>query len=103
MLLHANDNPLPALLREARAGSPRALGQLLEAFRPYLLTIAREEMDSVLLPKAGASDLVQETFLEAQRDLGVFRGQSEPELLAWLRQILLHNLANFGRHYQDAA
>jgi RNA polymerase sigma-70 factor (ECF subfamily) len=49
----------------------------------------------------GESDLVQETFLEAQRDFEHFHGHSQSELLAWLRQLLLHNLANLARHYRD--
>ena len=44
--------------------------------------------------------MVQETFLEAQRDFGRFRGTTDGELRAWLRQLLLHNLANFARSYR---
>jgi RNA polymerase sigma-70 factor (ECF subfamily) len=43
--------------------------------------------------RADASDLVQETFLDACRDFGQFRGQTEGELVAWLRKILVYNLA----------
>ena len=94
------DSPqLTELLVQARAGSSAALGQLLEAFRPYLLGIANQELDPGLRVKGGASDLVQETFVAALRDLAGFRGQSEGELLAWLRQILLHSVANTVRRY----
>lgn len=54
----------------ARDGSDDALGESLEACRAYLLLVARQEIDPALMAKAGASDLVQETFLEAQRDFG---------------------------------
>jgi RNA polymerase sigma-70 factor (ECF subfamily) len=57
-------------------------------------------MGGELQAKGGASDLVQETFLEAQRDFAQFAGESEAELLAWLRRILHHNLANFTRQYR---
>src|SRR5580704_12939343 len=50
--------------------------------------------------KGAASDLVQETFLEAQRDFARFHGTTEVELLAWLRQILVNNVANFTRRYR---
>jgi RNA polymerase sigma-70 factor (ECF subfamily) len=50
--------------------------------------------------KGSASDLVQETFLEAQRDFAGFHGESDAELRAWLRQLLLNNLANFRRRYR---
>src|SRR5262249_28274160 len=57
------------------------------------------ELAPALRAKGGASDLVQETFLDAQRDFHRFHGSSEEELLAWLRQVLRHKLANFRRHY----
>jgi RNA polymerase sigma-70 factor (ECF subfamily) len=91
------------LLAAARAGSREALGQVLEACRGYLLLLARRELDPDLQAKGGASDLVQETFLEAQKDFARFHGCSEEEVRAWLRQLLLHNLANFVRRYRATA
>src|SRR5690348_7072097 len=90
-------------LAEARAGSREALGQVLEVFRGYLLLIADRELDPRLRAKGGASDLVQETFLEAQRDFVGFHGDSAEELRAWLRRLLLNNLANFTRQYRERA
>jgi RNA polymerase sigma-70 factor (ECF subfamily) len=99
-----HEPPIPGdpdpLVTAARAGSGEALGRLLEKFRQYLLLVANERLDSELRAKAGASDLVQETLLEAQRDFGQFHGRSPDEVLAWLRQILLNNLANFERRYR---
>jgi RNA polymerase sigma-70 factor (ECF subfamily) len=86
-------------LPQARAGSREALGKALEACRGYLLVVANRQLQAELQPKGGPSDLVQETFLEAQRDFAQFHGESGDELLAWLRQLLLHNLANFRRRY----
>jgi RNA polymerase sigma-70 factor (ECF subfamily) len=91
------------LLSLVRAGSREALGQLLDGYRDYLLLIAQRELDPDLKAKGGASDLVQETFLEAQRDFAQFHGETEGELLAWLRQLLLNNVANHTRHFRDAA
>jgi RNA polymerase sigma-70 factor (ECF subfamily) len=90
-------------LSAARAGSSEALGAVLEACRGYLLLIARDELNPDLRAKAGASDLVQQTFLEAQCDFAHFRGESEAELRAWLRRLLLNNLATFARGYRGTA
>jgi RNA polymerase sigma-70 factor, ECF subfamily len=87
-------------LPAARAGSREALGQVLEACRGYLLRIANQGIGADLQAKGGASDLVQETFLEAQRDFARFQGNTEAELLAWLRCLLLNNVANFARGYR---
>src|SRR5947209_3557782 len=70
-------------LAAARTGSADALGRLLEACRGYLLLIGQRELDPALRAKGGASDLVQQTFLEAQRDFARFRGATEADLLAW--------------------
>jgi RNA polymerase sigma-70 factor (ECF subfamily) len=91
------------LLSAARSGSPTALGDALETCRAYLLLIANQEQDPELRTKGSASDLVQETFLEAHRDFSRFGGQTPEELRAWLRQLLPHNLADFTRRYRGTA
>jgi RNA polymerase sigma-70 factor (ECF subfamily) len=88
-------------LSAARAGSREALGEALEACRAYLLRIANEGLAHDLQAKGGASDLVQEKFLEAHRDFARFQGTTEAELRAWLRCLLLNNAANFARGYRE--
>lgn len=87
-------------LHAARAGSRDSLGQALQSFRHYLLEIARVELDPVLRAKGGASDLVQETFLEASQAFSHFHGASRAELRAWLRCLLLHHVAKHGRRFR---
>src|SRR4051794_35143216 len=89
------------LIDAARRGDPDALGRALELFRDYLLLVANQELEPELKAKLGGSDLVQETFLGAQRDLASFRGQSETEWRLWLRGILVHLLANHRRQYRS--
>jgi RNA polymerase sigma-70 factor (ECF subfamily) len=90
------------LIIEARQARPDALVQLLEAYRNYLKLLARTGIDASLQGKADDSDLVQETLLKAHQRFGQFRGQTEAELIAWLRQILAHNLADLGRQFRVA-
>jgi len=97
---HPEGSIVPEQIQAAREGSPSALGSLLELCRPYLQQVAKEAIPSELEAKASASDLVQQSFLEAHQGFAQFQGGSEAELLAWLRQILLHNLANFIRTYK---
>jgi RNA polymerase sigma-70 factor (ECF subfamily) len=85
------------LLAEARQGDGERLGELLESYRNYLHLLARTQIDLHLQGRASASDVVQETFLDACRDFAQFRGDSEKELLAWLRQVLAFNLARLVR------
>jgi RNA polymerase sigma-70 factor (ECF subfamily) len=90
------------LLSGARAGSQEALGQALEACRDYLLLVARRELGDELLGKGGASDLVQEALLDAVRDFDRFQGNTEEDLLRWLRRLLMNNLIDFTRQFRDA-
>jgi RNA polymerase sigma-70 factor (ECF subfamily) len=90
----------PRMLTEARGGGSEALGGLLMQCRNYLLLVANQNLDDDLRAKVSPSDLVQETFLEAQRDFAAFRGDREEELLAWLGRILSNNLANAARRYR---
>jgi RNA polymerase sigma-70 factor (ECF subfamily) len=87
-------------LSAARDGSQDALGKALEACRRYLLSVAQHELDATLQVKGGASDLVQETFLEAQLAFDRFQGDSEGELRAWLRRLLHNRAAKLGRRYR---
>jgi RNA polymerase sigma-70 factor (ECF subfamily) len=91
------------LLTEVAGGDRGALGDVLEAFRKYLHAMARREIGGDLQSKSGASDLVQETFLDANLSIGSFEGRTEPEFLAWLRTLMLHNLSNFHRRYRSTA
>lgn len=94
-------NEIADWLRDARDGSREALGQLLEACRLYLLKVANDQLDPALEAKLSPSDIVQETFLEAQRDFGGFQGRTEDEWRAWLRRLLLNNLISATRSYRN--
>lgn len=89
------------LLAQARAGDAAALGQLFELYRNYLRLIARPMIDGALKLKLDASDLVQETFLKAHRQFADFAGRDEPELMAWLRRILVRTLTDQARYHRS--
>jgi RNA polymerase sigma-70 factor (ECF subfamily) len=95
----ADEQECEALLGHARAGDDGALGRLLERYRAYLTLLARLQIGRRLQGKADCADLVQDTFLEAARHFPRFRGETEPELAAWLRQILATCLAHLVRRY----
>jgi RNA polymerase sigma-70 factor (ECF subfamily) len=82
-------------------------GEALGRFREYLLLLARLHLGGQLWGKLDASDVVQQTLLEAYRKRGQFRGQSEAQMAAWLRQMLACNLADgiraLGRAKRDVA
>jgi RNA polymerase sigma-70 factor (ECF subfamily) len=69
----------------------------LERFRSYLVLLARLKLDRKLRGKLDASDVVQQTLMEAHQALNSFRGDDTTAQAAWLRQILARNLANAVR------
>ena len=92
-----------ALIQKARQGDAECRDQLFALCRSYLQIVARSQVESSLRAKVDASDLVQETLLEAFRDFERFGGNSEQEWLAWMKRILAHNAADFIRRYKGTA
>jgi RNA polymerase sigma-70 factor (ECF subfamily) len=88
------------LLDRARADDQAARGRLLELYRNYLRLMARSLISRPLRVLLDASDLVQESFLKANREFHQFAGSTEAELVAWLRKILVNTLANQAKHHQ---
>ena len=87
------------LIEEARNGDRSTLGHLLGSYQNYLQLLARIEIGRRLQGKIDASDIVQETFLEAHRQFPMFQGHAEAQLTKWLRTILAGTLANMVRRY----
>lgn len=94
---------LRSLINAARAGDAEARNALFEKCRSYVTLMARMQVDSWMGRKIDASDLVQQTMLEAHKAFPDFRGETEGEWLAWLKQILTHNTTDFVRQYKGTA
>ena len=92
----SNLSPLFDALRD---GDAAARAKLLARYQSWLQLLARMQIDGRFRGKFDASDIVQQTLLEACRDLPKFRGGTEAELLAWLRQVLAHVLGHEFRRY----
>ena len=88
------------LLSRAEAGDRAALGSLLESCRGYLLAVANAALEPELSVKGAGSDLVQETFLEADRAFEKFTGSDRDALLAWLKAILTNNIIDHRRGFR---
>jgi RNA polymerase sigma-70 factor (ECF subfamily) len=73
---------------------PERQDETLERYRQYLGILVRLQIDPRLQGKIDPSGVVQQTLLEAYRDLPGFTGQSTAQRTAWLRRILANNLAD---------
>lgn len=92
-----------SLLSRARRGNGSSIGALLQLYRNYLMVLAATQIEKRLQGRMSPSDVVQETMLRAHKNFGQFRGTTEAELVAWLRQILVNNLAKFVEQHVLAA
>jgi RNA polymerase sigma-70 factor, ECF subfamily len=94
---------LETWIETARQGDREALGQALSSVRDYLLLVANEGLEPALKAKGNASDLVQETFLLAQRGVEKFRGHTADEWRHWLKRILIRSIAQERRRFAATA
>jgi RNA polymerase sigma-70 factor (ECF subfamily) len=91
------------LLCAAKEGDKSAAGELLESYRTPLKATAVAAMPPELKAKLSASDLVQQTFLDAQRRIDSFLGESPEMLAAWLRAALVNKLRDELRRVRSPA
>ncbi len=81
------------LIDRVRTEGAESLGPLLQKYANYLRLLATTHIDAKLRARVSPSDIVQETNVDAHRSFATFRGNSEGEFVAWLRTILVHNIA----------
>lgn len=90
-----------------RMTQPASSDLRIEDFRDYLMVLARSKLSTPDGRHLDASDIVQETLLDAHRSLEQFRGTESASMAAWLRQILAFNVADrlrsLGRQKRDTA
>jgi RNA polymerase sigma-70 factor, ECF subfamily len=98
--LNSESSQLADWLMLARQGDESARNRLFEACRSFVALTARVQLHRRLQTKVDPSDLVQQSMLEAHRGFENFRGQTPEEWLAWLKQIVQHNVLDADKHYR---
>jgi RNA polymerase sigma-70 factor, ECF subfamily len=88
-----------ALLCHVAEGNDAALQELLARHRRRLRQMIGVRLDSRLARRVDASDVVQETLLEAARQMPQYVQQRPLPFYPWLRQIALHRLQRLHRQH----
>jgi RNA polymerase sigma-70 factor, ECF subfamily len=78
--------------------SESPLASTIARFRPVLLTLAESLIARAYRTEVEASDLVQQTLMEAHGAASVLSTMNEAAQFAWLRNTLRHNLLDAVKH-----
>ena len=96
------DGVLDALLTRAQQGDREAINRLLGGQRARLRRMIAVHLDARLAPRHDASDVVQETLMEASRRLPEYLERRPLPFHLWLRQLAWQRLVDLYRHHVRA-
>jgi RNA polymerase sigma-70 factor (ECF subfamily) len=90
------------MLERALAGDAVAAAWLYEHYRGRLKSLIELRMDRRLAGRIDASDVLQETMLEADRRLPDYAQAPGMDFYLWLRQLAVQKLIDLHRHHLEA-
>jgi RNA polymerase sigma-70 factor (ECF subfamily) len=90
------------LIGQARAGDPAALNELFARHRERLRRMVEMRLDRRLQGRVDASDVIQESFLDAARKLDDYLHEPKLPLFLWLRLVVGERLLKVHRQHLGA-
>ncbi len=90
------------LLDEVREGNRVAFDRLFDRFQPSLRQFVANRLDPRVRARLDASDVVQETQMEAYRRMDDFLKRRPMPFRVWLRRTAYERLLKLRRHHVDA-
>jgi RNA polymerase sigma-70 factor (ECF subfamily) len=79
-----------------------ALAEAFEHFRPRLRRMVDLRMDARLAGRLDASDIVQETYLDAAKQLRPYLERPEVSVFVWLRRLAWERMVSLSRRHLKA-
>lgn len=88
------------LIPPSKEGDQDARQQLLSQIQDYVNLMAARHMDKSLQPKAGPSDIVQQSLTQVVQNFDQFRGQTAAEFRGWLKTIVINEMGKMRRNFR---
>jgi RNA polymerase sigma-70 factor, ECF subfamily len=99
----AGANETDLLLCDAARGDAEAIRSLFERHRAQLRRMISLRLDSQLAARVDASDVVQETLLDAARKLATYARERPLPFYAWLHRLAAERVADARRRHWRCA
>jgi len=87
------------LVKQAAAGDPRALGDLLTRYEDRLLRAVAFRMDRRLRGRVDPADIVQESYIDATARFDSYTKKPEMPFFLWLRFLTMQKLMQIHREH----
>ena len=94
-----NDTETLNLLERARDGDQQALSELFTRYQRKLERMVELRMDRRMQARVGASDVLQEAYLEVSRKLADYLENPTLPFFVWLRLVTSQTLTHFHQHH----
>lgn len=91
-----------ALLQQARDGDPEALANIFTKYRQRLKKMVHVRLNPQLKGRLDASDIIQDTLVEAARTLDRFLAEPSLPVYLWLRHLANEKLIEAHRRHLGA-
>src|SRR5215468_2844795 len=101
-LMDNNSAETARLLEQARAGDQAAVNELFARHRARLRRMVEMRLDRRLQGRIDASDVIQESFLDAARKLDDYLRDAKLPLFLWLRLVVGERLLKLHRQHLGA-
>jgi RNA polymerase sigma-70 factor (ECF subfamily) len=93
---------MEALLERIHEGDQEALGELFDSYRPRLRRMIRFRMDARVAARLDPSDVLQEAYLDAARQIHHYLDRRDVDVYVWLRGLAWQRLLKLHRAHLGA-
>lgn len=94
-----NLNSISLLIESTRNGESESRDRLFAQLQGYLELTANRNTDAQTMQKAGASDIVQASFVTLVEKFDQFQGKTSQEFKAWIKTIVTNEANRVRRTY----